>query len=530
MSITVNDILKLPSLSSAQVVAGSGGLKKTVTSITVLEYANTEKLQEDLFESKDFLGSELVITAFANIREDVKAQCTNIKRLAGVGEVGMVLYYVGVIMPKIDERLLSLANKLDFVLICMPKNKLNLRYSEVIVEVMEAIIEDRAQNKYFVSEILDNVAKLTRLQQNVETVLKMTSDRLKASIILTDENFKTLNMVCWPRSDTANIEKLYSKFKHEHFTSNCIKITLQNKELWVSRTTIEHIDGQHLNVFIAKEAAAISDDYMRQTAELIKISLNLWSQKHAKIVLSELVRAILSNEPMNMRRLANFFNIDIASINTMWVIKPPVHSTAKVLSIAKDLLRHSCSTLVADVYKDYVVIFIDNKTIQHQNLSLAQELYDVLTEQFMLQNFVICTALSSAKEVRRAFLDIESCTGAAKNIFKTKNILTYSEILFAKQCKMLIESGDENVNNALSTLNFLNSNDKAFNFNPIETLQIFLIDADSSVALTSEIMFVHKNTIKYRIAQINERLCFNVTKMPEATQLYTSCAIKRLLN
>ncbi len=530
MSITVNDILKLPSLSSAQVVAGSGGLKKTVTSITVLEYANTEKLQEELFESKDFLGSELVITAFANIKEDVEAQCTNIKRLAGVGEVGMVLYYVGVIMPKIDEKLLSLANKLDFVLICMPKNKLNLRYSEVIVEVMEAIIEDRAQNKYFVSEILDNVAKLTRSQQNVETVLKMTSDRLKSSIILTDENFKALNMVCWPRSDTATIVELCSKLKYDHFTENSMKISLQSKELCVSRATIENAEGRYLNVLIAKESAPVSDDYIRQTAELIKISLNLWSQKHAKIVLSELVRAILSNEPINMRRLANFFNIDIASINTMWVIKPPVNSTAKVLGIAKELLRHSCSTLVADVYKDYVVIFIDNKTIQHHNLSLAQELYDVLTEECILQNFVICTALSSAKEVRRAFLDIESCTSTAKSIFKAKNILTYSEVLFAKQCTALIDSGEENIANVLSTINFLNSNEKAFNFDPIETLQIFLLDANSSVARTSEIMFVHKNTIKYRIAQISERLCFSVTKMPEAMQLYTASAVKRLLN
>ena len=37
MSVTVSDLLKLPSLQQARVIGGAGGLKKVVSSISVLE-------------------------------------------------------------------------------------------------------------------------------------------------------------------------------------------------------------------------------------------------------------------------------------------------------------------------------------------------------------------------------------------------------------------------------------------------------------------------------------------------------------
>ena len=43
------------------------------------------------------------------------------KRLAEGGEVGLILYYVGVYLKKIDPRLVSLADEMDFVLIVMPE-------------------------------------------------------------------------------------------------------------------------------------------------------------------------------------------------------------------------------------------------------------------------------------------------------------------------------------------------------------------------------------------------------------------------
>ena len=51
-----------------------------------------------------------MITGFCSVADDVEAQCANIRRLAEAGEVGMILYYVGLIMPRVDPRLIRLAD------------------------------------------------------------------------------------------------------------------------------------------------------------------------------------------------------------------------------------------------------------------------------------------------------------------------------------------------------------------------------------------------------------------------------------
>ena len=196
MSVTVADLLKLPSLRNAEVVAGRGGLQKIVSSISVLESVDPELLNDSLFKNDEFYGSEIVITAFMNIKDDVDLQCRNIRRLAEGGEVGLILYYVGVFMKDIDPQLISVADELDFTLICMPRNRVDLRYSEVICEVMEAIFKDQSSGVSMVAELLERASRLPQHQRTVDTVVKMLSDRLRSTVILTDSE-ECLNEAAW---------------------------------------------------------------------------------------------------------------------------------------------------------------------------------------------------------------------------------------------------------------------------------------------------------------------------------------------
>ena len=111
MSVTIQDILTLPALTGARLLTNTSGANRVVTSISVLEYASTTPVQAEITDAIHFEGNELIITSFANVANDVEAQCSNIKRFAQVGEVGLVLYYVGILMPKVDERLVQLADR-----------------------------------------------------------------------------------------------------------------------------------------------------------------------------------------------------------------------------------------------------------------------------------------------------------------------------------------------------------------------------------------------------------------------------------
>ena len=45
MSVTIEDILKLPCLSEAKVVAGKNSLRKVLSSVSVLEFTDPNALQ-----------------------------------------------------------------------------------------------------------------------------------------------------------------------------------------------------------------------------------------------------------------------------------------------------------------------------------------------------------------------------------------------------------------------------------------------------------------------------------------------------
>ena len=56
MSVTVESLLKLPSLRQATVLAGANSLDRIVTSVSVLEYANLTEMQRHLYENLEFSG------------------------------------------------------------------------------------------------------------------------------------------------------------------------------------------------------------------------------------------------------------------------------------------------------------------------------------------------------------------------------------------------------------------------------------------------------------------------------------------
>ena len=138
MSVTVADLLRLSTLRNARVEAGKGGLSRIVASLSVLEYAEPDQMVDAFFKNDEYYGSEIVITGFMNNPDDEERQCAVVQRLAETGEVGLILYYVGIFMPRIPEAMKRIADEYNFVLIVMPEKRMDFRYSDAISGIMEA--------------------------------------------------------------------------------------------------------------------------------------------------------------------------------------------------------------------------------------------------------------------------------------------------------------------------------------------------------------------------------------------------------
>ena len=67
--------------------------------------------------------------------------------------------------------------------------------------------------------------------------------------------------------------------------------------------------------------SALLSHQIAMTVETLHLFLVIWSPNHGEAVIAELVRAILQDESLKMRRLAALFSIDVKSLDTMIVIR-----------------------------------------------------------------------------------------------------------------------------------------------------------------------------------------------------------------
>lgn len=207
MNVTVADCLRLPTLREAQLIAGAKGTDRAVSSVSVLEWPETKLLSNELI-----IGNELIISALVTIKDDVARQCSVLRHLRSMGAAGLVLFYVGVFIPRVDEALIAVADEINLPLIAMPFGRMDFRYSDVITDVVEYIHNRRMHGNYYATELMNSIALLEPQQRNINTALRLLSDRLHCTLLLTNRyldrrgsmaGFQSMGLLCSAASIAA---------------------------------------------------------------------------------------------------------------------------------------------------------------------------------------------------------------------------------------------------------------------------------------------------------------------------------------
>ena len=524
MSVSVSDLLGLPSLRAARVAAGQQGLGNMVSAVSVLEAVDIGTLQSLAMAEAPYSGSELILTGFLNAKNSIEVQCAGLRHLASIGAAGIVVYYVGVDIPYVDEKLIDLANRLDFPLIIMPENRPDLRYSDVISEVMEVIIRDRSNSASLLGDIFEQISRLAEHQRSVDTLLRILRDRFHISLVLIDNTRRVLNAAAWPSSDDDAVKAL----PEDAFFDEAK--TIAERGVFMYRKTIELQDAAPLQLVIIKREDGLDAQTLTQIFEVVKLFIEIYNNRHGKAVISELVRAIMQDEPLKMRRLAEYFNLNIAAIDTLWVLSATAEDSAGLFApsvpIIKELVGTGSSAQIIDVFENCLLILFDRPFRYADYRELAESVLAVFppeTVVYMSQH----TSCANPGDIRKGFLEHKWLIEDIKKIFPTWRIFQDTEFLFVSQCRAYVDTGAETISHYTRLLEPILNYPK--NEDLLETLTTYLLDATSSIQETSDLMFLHRSTVKYRMSNISNILGFRPDMMPSSLPLYYAVAIKRLL-
>ena len=507
MSVTLSTLLKLPCLKDATVVAGHSSLSRPVTSVSVLEYAQPTALLDEFFEKNRFIGSEVALTCWYNIRFDVEAQCNILKGLANYGEVGVILYYLGIIVPELDQRVLDVADANNIALIVMPAGNISYRYSEVITSVMEAIIKDRTEQTLFSGDLLNQVTKLPEHLKTMDTLLCMLRDRLHTSFILTDQNNTLLNAVAYPLAaetllvqalDTHRFPQSWKKYKR--------------------RITAAKGPAMFLCV-ITTDGSNLSEELLRQIEEVVQLFVNIWNPQHNQFISEEMIRTILRDEPIKMRRLGELFHIDVAALQEMWVLIPGKQGSSEDLCKKQlnRVLKENYKTCLCDAYERQIVAFTDGFCLGERE-AIAQELAPLGGTLFSIQHTLTTT------EVRLSYLTIQETKDACRLIFEAARYYTAQDLAFAKECLQTIEQGQIAIETKMHCLRPTGQDSES-----LKTLATLLLDCQGSIAKTAKKLNLHTNSVKYRVQKLNTLFGSEVTSFPLSSFLASALGIWRIL-
>lgn len=530
MSVTVEQLLKLPSLNRAKVLGGHRGLSKVVSSISVLESTDPGVLVDEVFPSGEFFGSEIVITGFLNSVDNVPLQLANMRRLAQGGEVGLIVFYVGVYLPRIDPQLIALADELDFVLIAMPEGEATLRYGEVINDVMGCIYRDRAQSSSIVLDVLAGVSALPKHLQTINTALKILSDRISASVLLCDASFELLNLVTWPRGIEGTVSagfKQMRRYPQPDGSEECPFLP----DARMYRLGLSTDGGQRMELLLIKAGLPLDAAALSQALDATRICINIWGRRHGEIAIHELIRAILQDEPLKMRRLAEIFHVDVASLHEMWIAQSNLEDVKQRFQALVPAVRECFlgfeGSLILDEYGGQLLIFLGTPQTQQEAERLSAAVLEVVSAHLPDAVLCCCSGLQNTADVRAAYLAFRQNLTDAMYIYPTRRIYTSGDIHFSRDCRLVIQDGEAAIDRCLSVLSPVQKDNEELDL--VETLSVYLLDGAMSVTSTAQLLHFHKNTVKYRIRRISDLLCHRTDKMPELLGLYQACAVRRLM-
>lgn len=524
--VTVADVMKLPSMYGATILAGKAGLSNPVESITVLEYGQLTDTLDELFLGTEFQGNELLITSFATITDDVDAQIENIRRFHSVGCVGLILFYVGRILSVVDKRVIDCCNSLDMVLISMPDDLRAHKYSDVLADVYHAVFRDQQSGTHYTSTLMRRFSTLPSEQRNIETLLRMLSNHLQISVMLTDYKKVINNIVCWPPSLSEMQGKILQKQLVEMDDVQITKITMCDGTGYLQHcpTLLENIDGFELYTFKYNEP--LSREALWQVSETVQLYSHIWNKDLGKFVTSELVRAIIDDDSLKMSRLAELFHISVSELNQMWVFESTGRSEPNLhlLQMCTEYFSNVYETVLTGYYESNIIAFTCAPQNASERDAIAQGFVEYLGFSYGDYRMICCDCLRDTEDVHNAYFDAVNYARYAECIYSKKTFLRSADIAFAKMC--VRERNDRH--SQLLYLKIIKELEDAPEL--LNTLTSYLLDCDSSMVATAKAMCCHLNTVKYRLNAIRDRIGYAPSKPVEVYPLLIAVAINRLKN
>ena len=140
------------------------------------------------------------------------------------------------------------------------------------------------------------------------------SEHLRATVVLTNRRASIANISYWPRSIENTFDNQIKELIAQASGKERDSFPLGEGIIYIQKCPSLLNDMNDLQLYLLKFGDPVSDDLLWQASEVVRLYVHIWNENHGKLVTSELIRAIINDEPLTMNRLSKLFHIEVSDL------------------------------------------------------------------------------------------------------------------------------------------------------------------------------------------------------------------------
>ncbi len=509
MPIRVKDVLKLDGFKHARIVAGEGGLSNIVNNANLMEVP-------DIFPYVDV--HNLLITTLYPIYNDETATDQLIPRLSELNLAGICIKPVRYI-EEIKPIMIEQANDLDFPIIELPQGS-NL--SDLVAEILALSLKNHIDMLQFRNQVHQNFMELFLKGEEIDSLVNSLSKIVQFPTILLDNDFNITHMskdldgqnpsiILNPNNQNSN------SFKIETKDAIYDEDTYVKHHINAGKTRFGYIvllkgkdENPNLKIAIEQASLLIASVFYKNNAVLEK-------EKGFQDVF---IRDVLQGKiysPIEMINKAKTFGWNMEFPMSIMTIKLLMEDNSKKRALIEEILD---SRFIEKILEDRLIInsnkikvvYIDDSIVIFINVIFMKNIKDncievgnVIANRLKGKSKVgigISNIIDNVNRFSQAYKEAQSCVVAGTVLYNDSFVNHYSDFEIFDIIK---EVKDMDILNKYvdSKLGKIIEHDKTNDMKLMETLRV-LIENNFNIKKSAESLFIHYNTLRYRIDRITE--------------------------
>ena len=517
MSITVQDCLKLPSFHFGRLVAGRDALDKIVSSVSVVEIPASDQ------DIKVFNPNELSITSFYAIKDDPSAHCTAVRNLAENGVVALVLFYVGNVVAELFDDVIQTADQLSLPLIVIEDEQGLVKYSDIITDVMTAVISDQMTATDFVGSTKNRLQQIPESKRSMENLLKIISSSYKCNLLLYSSAGLYFNSVYRPSYGAFESDFFLSSFQDDPPGYSWKTTSSQGNTYYIYKMDFSHEGNSWMTLYVSCSDNRIDEAMMNDMCACTNYFSSLWGYSLDMQSSRTALSLILKASKITAEKFLLAAGISPSDIPNLLIFSAAEEYLPELRTRVEQIFEEYDKFCIADIIDHRLVLLTSLKLSGRLDALLVQELERIVYRAEFPASFFLDGGARDIPALRRVYAEFCSNISAMDKIFLHRKYRDMHDVIFAQEIIGL--SQKRNVRKAhIQAIIQLLKDDRD---DLLETLAVYFIDCNAQLNTTAETLFLHRNTVSYRLNKIKRLSNTDFTKMPAAYDYYLAAALWR---